>query len=251
MIISIVTVVYNDQPGLAKTVNSVKLLDNIDYEHIIVDGLSSDETAGYVNSLEGHHKYKIIQEQDNGIYDAMNKGISQADGNYIIFMNAGDIFPNANCLDLILPELNQDNVIVYGDSFEEHANGNWVYKTARDISKLSYGMFTHHQAIFYRRDLCKGGYDLAYEIGADYKFTASIYMDCQKYCYVKVPLCVFELGGASYKNFLKGLYDSYRVKRYVLKLGFLYSIGLCLIAFFANIFRRLSPVIYNMVRNGS
>ena len=250
MTISIVTVVYNDEVGLARTVDSVNALQNIDFEHIIVDGLSSDGTADYIKSLESHSKCKILQQKDDGIYDAMNKGICQATGSYVIFMNAGDVFPSANCLDLILPALNRDNAIVYGDSFEEHSTGKRVYKKARDISRLNYGMFTHHQAIFYRRDLCERGYDLAYPIGADYKLTASIYMDCQKSSYIQVPICVFELGGASYKSFLQGLFDSYRVKRNVMRMGFFSSINLCSVAFFANILRRLSPMLYGMFRYG-
>lgn len=101
--LSVITVCYNDLPSLERTVSSVKQLSkHIDFEHIIVDGGSTDGTCEYIESLDQRHLV-WISEVDNGIFDAFNKGIELCKGEWVHFLNAGDVFVD-------IPELGLDAV---------------------------------------------------------------------------------------------------------------------------------------------
>ena len=89
--ISIVTVVYNDYLGLSKTLESISNQSCNDYDLLIIDGGSSDKTLNVIKKYEAIISYQV-SEKDNGIYDAMNKGLDQCNGEWVIFLNAGDEF---------------------------------------------------------------------------------------------------------------------------------------------------------------
>ena len=106
---SIITITYNAEAFLPRTVESVLSQHYRDIEHIIIDGASTDSTISVAQdymqrsyAAQNGHEVRIVSEPDNGLYDAMNKGLRQASGDYICFLNAGDFFPNANVLDTIV-----------------------------------------------------------------------------------------------------------------------------------------------------
>ena len=119
MKISIITVTYNSSKTLADTINSVLLQSHTDFEYIIIDGKSTDETLSIIKKYEPKFKGKLkwISEQDHGIYDAMNKGIKIATGDIIGILNSDDFFSRSNILEIINATFNNDKQIdaIYGD----------------------------------------------------------------------------------------------------------------------------------------
>lgn len=179
---SIITITKNNAEGFAKTMASVESQIFTDYEWIVIDG---------------------DKEPDNGIYDAMNKGIDRANGDFLIFMNAGDEFASPYTLNIIAPYDGAD--FIYGDSIE----GGHI-KRAKSYRKIGGGMITHHQAMVYRRDILNSvivenigilaepiRYDETYNLAADYKFTIEFLMRTSRVHYIPQPLCIFEQGGVS------------------------------------------------------
>jgi putative colanic acid biosynthesis glycosyltransferase len=183
---SIITITLNNQAGLKVTAQSIKEQTFKDYEWIIIDGLSTDGTQ---TDLENYDAY-VISEPDNGIYDAMNKGLDVSKGEFIIFMNAGDSFAEnstlTDCLDY-------DCDLIYGDGYEGEA-----YRRARNIQYIDWSLNTFHQAYFYRRNvIAKLRYDLNYKIAADYKFTLQFLQKAKNVVYHAAPICRFVEGGIS------------------------------------------------------
>lgn len=104
--ISVITICYNDKDGLIKTINSVQSQIYEDYEHIIIDGGSLDGTLKLLKEIK-NEKCHWISERDKGIYDAMNKGIKMAKGEWLIMLNAGDVFADSYVLEKFSPHLYQ------------------------------------------------------------------------------------------------------------------------------------------------
>ncbi|MCD8498238.1 MAG: glycosyltransferase [Alphaproteobacteria bacterium] len=167
---SIITVTRNNGEGLARTYASLAAQSLADYEWIVIDGASSDSTLGFMKDKPA----LLVSEPDKGIYDAMNKGLERASGDFLIFMNAGDCFAGAQVLEELSHVLRaEQTVFAYGDAWEEQSGGRPFYKRARRHHHIAYGMFTHHQAMVYKRAaLGDMRYDLRYKIASDYDLTA-------------------------------------------------------------------------------
>jgi glycosyltransferase involved in cell wall biosynthesis len=166
LLITIITVTYNAEHCLERTIASVSSRKNHTIEYCVIDGGSSDGTLGVIRSHESVID-RWISEPDKGIYDAMNKGIELAQGEYLLFLNAGDEL----ALDPaeLLPVLAERHVMVYGRCNMLHENGSLSYvkgKPLKNIGKLVRGTPLCHQAILYRRDSI-GHYDTRYRIIAD------------------------------------------------------------------------------------
>ena len=168
-LITVITVVFNGENVLEDTIVSVinQNYDNVDY--IIIDGDSSDATLDVIRKYEYAIDY-WISEKDNGIYDAMNKGIMTSQGQFINFINAGDCYFNHNVLS-ILP-LDSSAKVIYG---------NIKYQSGKTfVSEFDKRMFVkntlHHQATFYSIDLYKnlGLFDTDFKILADYDFNLKV-----------------------------------------------------------------------------
>ncbi len=207
-LISIITITKDNLTGLTRTAKNIQVQTFKDYEWIIVDGLSKDGTAEYLETLEGA---RIIRGKDDGIYDAMNKGIDAATGDYLIFMNAGDVFGDRFVLSTIAKALEENHPdFLYGDALE----GEGYYKRAISHKKIAWGMITHHQAMVYRRDkIKKMRYDTSLKIAADYGFTARFLRNSEKIYYLPAPLCLFEKGGVSEQNQKEGRIEQFSVRR--------------------------------------
>lgn len=167
--ISVITVCYNET-DVKRTCDSILKQSSRNYEWLIIDGGSKGQC------LETLHSYAnkatcFISEKDNGIYDAMNKGIARAKGEYLIFMNAGDVFFHSEVLQLVEPYLNGKNEIVYGDTQYINEDGSSEIISCPDsISKEFFIRNTiNHQSAFIKRNLfaCFGGYDESFPIFAD------------------------------------------------------------------------------------
>lgn len=189
LIISIITVVFNGKEHLEETILSVlnQTYDNIEY--IIIDGASTDGTLDIIKKYEDKIDY-WVSEKDKGIYDAMNKGINLANGEWLNFMNAGDKFYNDDTLEGVLKE----NIIDQADCIYSNTIFSDGSIFVCDIKKNR----VIHQALIYKKDLHKevGSYVVAKGVTiSDYLF----FMLSKNKRWVKVsqPIAVFDLYGAS------------------------------------------------------
>lgn len=168
MRVSVITINRNNLAGLKKTVESVMRQTLQELEYILIDGDSDDGSKEYSLSLRTKN-IRALSEKDNGIYSAMNKGLAQATGDYIVFMNSGDCFATETTLEDISREVNESGTApdyIYGDTLLEDGRV-WSAKPACEIWK---GMICSHQSILIRTDLVvRYGFDETLSIVADYK----------------------------------------------------------------------------------
>ena len=170
--LSIITICLNDAMGLEKTIASVAQQTFRNFEHLIIDGGSTDGSAQVIEKNREKFSYSV-SEKDSGRYNAMNKGITAAKGKYCLFLNAGDYLANASVLATVFTE-NKDSDLLYGDLiFEEKNKERTVYRQPPQIS-LDYLMRVTllHPATFIKTSLfgLYGWYDESFKIGADYDF---------------------------------------------------------------------------------
>jgi putative colanic acid biosynthesis glycosyltransferase len=212
---SVITICFNNVAGLRKTQLSIESQTCTDYEWIIVDGNSSDGTVEYLNRIRSN-KTRFISEADSGIYDAMSKGLNLARGEYVIFMNSGDIFAEDNVLDCIRTTIGTDRPkLIYGDSYEQEGDMRF-YKPARAPASNSYVMFTHHQSIFYARSVAiKVGFDNSYKISGDWVMTGRVLAQAGNHL-LGVPFAVstFERGGVSQSKKYRRLINREHIRIY-------------------------------------
>lgn len=218
-IFSIATITLNNLSGLQKTAKSIDKQSFKDFEWLVIDGGSSDKTIDFLRkkrtkTRSDKHPFTFISEKDDGIYDAMNKGINAAKGRYILFLNAGDELASPDILEKIAPLTQKEPDFIYGDSFEPYKNKQ-IYKAARIHKDIEWGMFTHHQAMIYNRHTIRNQkirYSLRYKISSDYDFTARFLQKAKKITYIKKPICIFEQGGISQKNASLGRKEQYIIR---------------------------------------
>jgi putative colanic acid biosynthesis glycosyltransferase len=206
---SILTITLNNEKGIEKTWNSIKSQSFSDYEWLVQDGASSDNTLSILKKSPADVK----SEPDEGIYDAMNRLITRARGDYLIFLNAGDCLASPETLTLINEKTAQNPDFIYGDALEE-LDQEQRYKTARSHQKLALGMFTHHQAMIYNRKTVDDlQYNTDYKIAADYDFTARFLQSASKVEYIPHPLCIFEAGGVSQTQTKLGRDEQFKIRK--------------------------------------
>lgn len=172
--ITVVTVCFNAEKTLEKTIQSVinQTYDNIEY--IIIDGASTDGTLDIIKKYES----KIAlwkSEPDKGIYDAMNKGIKLATGDWINFINAGDVYNNCNVLSSFFKEVSKNTTIAYGDTNMKYSLGDIVWKPFA-LELMNNRMCFGHPATFVNVAYHKEHlYDTSYRSSADYKMLFDAY----------------------------------------------------------------------------
>lgn len=200
MKLSIITVNYNDKVGLNNTVQSVINQTFDDYEYIIIDGGSTDGSVDVIKQFEKGITY-WVSEKDNGIYNAMNKAIDVAKGEYCIFMNSGDVFNNLNTLEELFAYNPQED-IVCGNT----CTVNGVVHAPNEIT-LAY-LFSNcicHQCAFIKTSLmAKYKYDEKYKIVSDRKFfLQALICDNCTYKSINVDVVNYDINGYSAKQPLK------------------------------------------------
>lgn len=194
---SVITINYNNKEGLSDTLKSVSRQTYKDYEYIIIDGASTD---GSVEIIKENAKYinYWVSEQDYGIYNAMNKGVSRAHGDYCIFMNSGDCFYNESVLLNISKEIGNEDIIVgrvYNNCYQELSA-----RPTRNISLYHlYSGAIPHQGAFIKTFLLKENpYDESLRISADWKFFIQtiIFKNCS-FRYTDVRIAIYDTQGVS------------------------------------------------------
>ncbi len=214
-ILSIITIVYNGEDYIEETINSVLSQKNKLIEYIIVDGASSDGTMKIVNSKAECIDY-IISEKDNGIYNAMNKGLKICSGKYVTFLNCGDYF-ESNALNYLTKFLvTIDFSIVYFDiNFIEYFD-NEVFKK-RQIANhklLTIGMSIFHPSTVVMRDLYlkEGGFSEDYKLAADYDLFLKYFLEDIDFFYLPYSFVNFRLGGISTNSFFLSLKENVLIR---------------------------------------
>ena len=221
---SVVTIVYNGEGYIEETLKSTINQTYPNIEYIVVDGASSDRTLDIISKYS-HRITKLISEPDKGLYDAMNKGLDNCTGDYVIFMNGGDRFYDSDVLLKIHKAISNDNdkEFIYGDAFVEGNNINGLlYKKARSHKYAWYGMFTNHQAMIYKLSVIRENnirHDISYKIAADYKFTLAFLKYCKEVKYIDMPFCIFSLGGVSLVQRDIGLNEAEKARREIRNYG--------------------------------
>lgn len=200
--VGIITVCYNAEREIERTIESVVCQSYKDYQYLIIDGASTDSTIMHAEKYESIFagkgiEYKIQSEPDQGIYDAMNKGILLSDAQWIIFMNAGDCFEGEDTLKNIFEKDTGDCDVIYGDTIFK--DGIYYRKEkCRVIDDILKTMPFCHQSVFTRRDtLLKYQFDTQYHIASDYNLFLKIYLDGGKFTYVNECVAIFERNGLS------------------------------------------------------
>lgn len=178
MLISIITVTYNASETVAKTMQSVASQSFSLYEHIIIDGASTDETLEIVKK-HSTPRTLVFSEPDKGLYDAMNKGLDRAKGEYVIFLNAGDAFASTDTLSRVADAAKRDNTdtpdIIYGQTELVDASGNvigprhLIAPDNLDFNSFKKGMLVCHQAFMVKRSIAPH-YNTHYRFSADYEW---------------------------------------------------------------------------------
>lgn len=184
VVFSIITCTYNAESVLQRTLDSVLEQTYSHVEHIIVDGASTDATLNMVEAYRQKsdaedwcHEVRVKSEPDRGLYDAMNKGIQRATGQYVLFLNAGDTFPSADTLELVAESVGEGEeppAVLYGDTDVVDDDGRFLrhrrLSPPRRLTWRSFmkGMLVCHQAFYARTDLAKATpYNLHYRFSAD------------------------------------------------------------------------------------
>ncbi|MFV0470002.1 MAG: glycosyltransferase family 2 protein [Dysgonomonas sp.] len=252
-IFSVVTICYNIENEIEDTLKSVMQQSFNSYEHIIIDGASSDKTLSVIEKYKDRYSFKLISEKDNGIYDAMNKGLLWAKGRYIVFINGGDLFVDNSTLNLIYQSIYlQKNLIdfIYGDSFIKEGKI-LHYRRARHCKYKWYGMFSNHQSMIYKMSIIREHnikYDLSYKIAADYKFTLEFLNKSKKNIYIDQPLSVFSLGGISDKRRTIGLNEAERARKEVLHYSIMKNKSIRVFLMVAQFIYSYMKPLYNKIR---
>ena len=232
---SIITITYNAEAFLPRTVESVLSQHYRDIEHIIIDGASTDSTISVAQeymqrsyAAQNGHEVRIVSEPDNGLYDAMNKGLRQASGDYICFLNAGDFFPNANVLDTIVSRSltgksrQQLPAVIYGDTDIVDNAGNFLrhrrIAPPRNLTWRSFrkGMLVCHQAFYARLDIARTvPYDTRYRYSADVDWCIRVMKEAERMgaglAYVDSVVVNYTQEGQTTKHHRDSLKERYRV----------------------------------------
>lgn len=204
MKISIITACYNSAATVSDTLNSVAAQDYPDIEHIIIDGNSSDDTINIARQFP--HIKKIISERDEGIYDAMNKGIAASDGDVVGILNSDDIYTGAGIISKVMKVFENRSVdAVYADlQYVKFDDTSKVTRTWRSGSfskrKFFYGWMPPHPTFFVRRAVYEtiGGFNCSLRSAADYEFMLrALLKHDYKVSYIPEVIVKMRTGGAS------------------------------------------------------
>jgi glycosyltransferase involved in cell wall biosynthesis len=214
--LSVITIVYNNARDIERTMLSVinQIYPNIEY--IVIDGKSTDDTLQIIEKYQSRIA-KLISEKDEGIYDAMNKGLANATGDYVIFMNSGDeFFEPTTVQEVFATSPNAD--IYYGETEmindEGQRLGQRRHKAPEQFSwrDFKYGMSISHQAIYIRRSLTEP-YDRQYQLSADIDWIIRAAKKAKKIVNVNRYVAKYLVGGMSKTRHRQSLQERFNIMR--------------------------------------
>lgn len=211
--LSIITVVYNSEQFIERTIQSVLNQTYKNIEHIILDGGSKDKTLDIINNYNDQIAY-WKSEPDKGIYDAMNKAQNFAHGNYVMFLNSGDEFCDHQVLENIFKNSSSD--VYYGDTVITDEQGNALRnRRLRPPQNLTwkdfrFGMLVCHQSIIIKRALSQQ-YNTKYKIAADIDWAIRSIKSAQTITNTRINISKFMEGGMSSQHHKRGLQERFEI----------------------------------------
>lgn len=197
-LISIITVTYNAQHELEETILSIINQTYPNIEFIVIDGNSTDDTVKIIEKYKEHIDF-FISEPDEGIYDAMNKGISHAKGEWLNFMNAGDSFASLDILQQLEEKLLDTDIdIICGDRYLIHEGKKTLQKPKGITDFWTEGSPCFHQSMIIRKEaIAEKQYNRCYKLSADYEFMVRSIVEKKNFDFVDLPISNFLEGGVS------------------------------------------------------
>lgn len=215
---SVITVCYNAQATLEDTIQSVIAQTYHHVEYIIVDGASKDRTLSIINRYRDRIT-TVVSEPDKGLYDAMNKGLRLATGDYVCFLNAGDSFHEDDTLQQMvhtLRELTELPDVLYGETELVDAEGHFVRMRRLQAPEhltwrsFRHGMLVCHQAFFAKRTLAEP-YDLSYRFSADFDWCIRIMKKSKVLHNTHLTLIDYLEEGMTTRNHKASLHERFRI----------------------------------------
>ena len=199
--LTIITINYNNAKGLERTVKSIISQNSKDFEYIIVDGSSTDESKKIIEKNKSYID-QWISETDAGVYNAMNKGIKMANGDYLLFLNSGDRLANSDIIAKILPLLENNSDIIYGNLiYSLNEIPQTLFIPSKNIN-LTYFLnsFLPHPSSFIKKSLFQkiGAYNEKFKIISDWEFfLRAIVVNKASYFHIDTVISDFDNSGIS------------------------------------------------------
>lgn len=215
---SIITITYNAASVIEPTLQSVLAQTYTNYEYLLIDGGSKDNTIAKVKS-SGIEFAHIVSEPDNGLYDAMNKGIALATGDYLCFLNAGDSFYAPDTLQTIVDAITGENElpdVLYGETAEVDEARKFVRMRRLQAPKVltwrsfKGGMMVCHQAFYAKREIAPM-YDLQYRLSSDVDWCIKVMKKAKKLVNVNATVVNYLQNGLSLQNHRASLMERFRI----------------------------------------
>ncbi len=220
---SIITTCRNAQDCVAKTIESVLAQDYTDFEYIVMDGGSTDDTVSIAKSYEAAFEkkgigYAVYSEKDHGIYEGMNNAVAHATGDLVNFMNADDMLFSADTLSgatAVIAEQageDKDSFVFYGDCAAVEFGQ--TYRFIKDPGVIESKMPFSHQSVFASRELLiKYPFKESYRIGSDYDFLLNAYQSGATFCDLNIFVCTVTLDGLSSLSLLDTFVETVKIQR--------------------------------------
>ncbi|MBQ7818670.1 MAG: glycosyltransferase [Bacteroidales bacterium] len=214
-VISIITVCYNAEKEILATLKSVQEQTFKEYEYIIIDGASKDKTLKVIAN-SGVEITHLVSEKDKGIYDAMNKGLRLAKGDYLMFLNAGDSLYSPTTLQQIADTAKTNHDVIYGDTAIVDVNRNYLrprrLRPPKQLTRNSFknGMLVCHQAFLPKRELAMP-YDMQYRFSADFDWCVKILAKATTCAQIDEYIVNYLEEGATTRNHVKSLKERFRI----------------------------------------
>jgi glycosyltransferase len=208
--VSIITIVLNRSDVVKDCIDSVLSQDYVNIEHVIIDGGSEDGTLNLISPYLSE-QVKLISEPDEGLYDALNKGINLANGSVVGFLHSDDVFATSHTVSDVIDEFKKSSFsAVYGDVefFRFASEGKKVitrrwHASTYSRTKLKFGWMPPHTSLFVLRSVYQelGDFNTSYEISADYDFVLRMLINNYKIKYLPSVLVQMRIGGKSTASF--------------------------------------------------
>ena len=202
LLLTVITINYNNAIGLLKTIKSVIQQTYTDFEYVIIDGGSTDSSLAVIKDFETEVNY-WVSEPDNGVYNAMNKGLKAAKGDFVFFLNSGDVLYDDNVIAKLLNTLSLDDDLVYGDVLLKHEHNNWerlqVHPEILPFSYFYKGTICQ-QACFFKKSLFDSifYFNETYKIISDWEFLVyALYIKQVKYRKINLLISIYDMEGIS------------------------------------------------------
>jgi glycosyltransferase involved in cell wall biosynthesis len=218
---SIITIVYNGASLIEGTMQSVINQTFTDFEYLIIDGASKDETMTIVEKYRGEHplSIKAFSERDKGLYDAMNKGLKHAKGDFVLFLNCGDRLFNNNTLEDIVACTTPTTDVLYGETMLVDDDRKHIgTRTALTVQKLpktltwrslKFGMVVCHQSFLVKRTIAPNY--IENNLAADIDWVINCLKKAKNVVNTNILISEYLMGGVSKQRHQQSLYDRYDI----------------------------------------